>query len=243
MLGHHLKVAAKVLLRRKLFTFVSLFGVSLTLCVTLVAAAIFDQLFAPVAPEVHADRTLWLYQISAIGKDWVRGSPPGYAFLERTVRPLAAHPGVERVSYVANDRTVVSYLSGRRVELQLKRTDGEFWRIVDFHFLEGGPITLGDEAAGRPVAVINEATRRRLFSGAPALGRWLELDGQRFRIVGVVPDVPALRIISYADVWVPLSATASSAYRHETFGALMALVLARSRADFPAIQAEFAARL
>jgi putative ABC transport system permease protein len=93
------------------------------------------------------------------------------------------------------------------------------------------------------VAVINENTRRRFFGGAPALGRPLELDGQRFRVVGVVPNVPALRIIPYADVWVPLSTRASSAYKHETFGDLMGLVLARSRADFPAIQAEFATRM
>jgi putative ABC transport system permease protein len=243
MLVNYLKVAAKVLLRRRFFTFISLFGVSVTLLVVLVATAILDQLFAPVAPEIHSDRTLWLYQISAIGKGWVRGGPPGYAFLEETVRPLAKLPGVERVAVLANDRTVVSYLNGRRIELQLKRTDPEVWRILDFHFLEGGPLTAADEEAGRAVAVINEATRSRFFGGGKALGKSLDLEGRPFRVVGVVPNVPALRVIPYSDVWVPLSATASSSFRHETFGSLMALVLARSRADFPTIQAEFARRL
>jgi putative ABC transport system permease protein len=243
MLANYLKVAAKVLLRRKFFTFVSLFGVSVTLLVVLVATAILDQLFAPLAPEVHADRTLWLYEIAMTGKSWTRTGPPGFAFLEQTVRPLATLPGVERVALLVNNRTAVSYQGGRRSEFQMKRTDGDFWRILDFRFLEGGPIPASDDAAGRRVAVINEATRQRLFGGAPAVGRTLELDGERFRVVGVVPNVPSLRVIPYADVWVPIRATASSAYQHETFGAFNAIVLARSRAGFPAIQAEFAARM
>src|SRR6476660_3501191 len=135
MLANYLKVAAKVLLRRKFFTFVSLFGVSVTLLVVLVATAILDQLFAPLAPEVHADRTLWLYEIAMTGKRWTRTGPPGYAFLEQTVRPLATLPGVERVALLVNNRTAVSYQGGRRSELQMKRTDGDFWRILDFRFL------------------------------------------------------------------------------------------------------------
>jgi len=60
------------------------------------------------------------------------------------------------------------------VTLQLKRTDGEFWRVFHFEFLEGGPFSADDDAAARLVAVINESTRRRAFSDGPALGRALE---------------------------------------------------------------------
>ena len=38
----------------------------------------------------------------------------------------------------------MSYLNGTRIKSYLKRTDGEFWRILDFDFLEGGPFTTGD---------------------------------------------------------------------------------------------------
>jgi hypothetical protein len=38
--------------------------------------------------------------------------------------------------------------------------------------------------------VINDATRKRLFGDGSALGRMLEVDGQRFKIVGVVPNIP-----------------------------------------------------
>ncbi len=93
------------------------------------------------------------------------------------------------------------------------------------------------------MAVINETTRRRYFGGEPALGRTLRADNQSFRVVGVVKDVPILRVFPFADVWVPIGTTKSATYRTEFTGPYMMAILARSRADFPAIKAEVASRL
>jgi putative ABC transport system permease protein len=69
------------------------------------------------------------------------------------------------------------------------------------------------------------------------------MDAQRFRVVGVVRNVPALRTSSTADVWVPISTAKSSFYKEQWMGGFNALILARSTADFPAIKSEFQARL
>jgi putative ABC transport system permease protein len=243
MIKNYLKVALKVLGRRKFFTFISLFGISITLLVLLVATAMLDYVFAARTPEVHADRMLGVYDLSMEGDGNIWGSPPGYAFLERTVRPLEKLPNVERVSYVTGGMTVASYLNGRKIESTLRRTDGDFWRVLGFDFLEGGPFTVADNENGRHVAVINETTRKRFFDGRPAVGRTIEADGQRFRVVGVVRDVPVLRYGSSADLWVPVTSAKTSAYKQEWMGNFYALILARSRADLPAIKAEFQSRL
>ena len=47
MLSNYLKIACKVFLRRKFFTFISLFAVSATLVMLMVGAAIFDHVFGP----------------------------------------------------------------------------------------------------------------------------------------------------------------------------------------------------
>lgn len=243
MLKNYLKVALKVLARRKFFTFISLFGISMTLLVLLVAAAIFDHSLAPHAPETRSDRTLGIYHMVMKGPENTQSSEPGYGFLQRYVKPLAALPGVETLSIVTSPQTVVSYLGGRKIESQLRRTDGEFWQVMDFEFLEGRPFTPEDESGARFVAVINEATRERFFGGQPAAGRTIEMDAQRFRVVGVVRNVPTLRTSSTADVWVPISTAKSSFYREQWMGGFNALILARSAADFPAIKSEFQARL
>jgi len=242
MLRNYLIVAWKVLLRRKFFTFASLFGVGITLMVLLVAVAMLDNIFAPQEPEVHGDRMLGVYAVSMSGERMRTTSPPGYGFLDRYIRPLQALPNVEELSIASMPEKIVSYDHGRKIPGFVRRTDGAFWRIMRFRFLEGGPFGDADEAAGNHVAVINASSRQRYFDGRPALGKSLEVDGQIFRVVGVVEDVPIVRISSSADVWVPTSTAKSSAYKAQFTGGYMALVLARSRADFPAIRAEVTAR-
>ena len=70
------------------------------------------------------------------------------------------------------------------------------------------------------MAVISETTRQRFFGGRPAVGRTLEADGQRFKVVGVVRDVPVLRYSSSADLWVPVTTAKSTAYKDECMGGI-----------------------
>lgn len=239
MIKNYLKIALKVLARRKFFTFISLFGISITMLVLMVATAVFDHSFAPQVPETRSERTLGVYRLTMRGPDNTQSSNAGYGFLDRYVRPLSKLPGVEKVSILSSPQTAASYVGGKKIESQLRHADGELWQILDFEFLEGGPFSVEDERGARFVAVINETTRGRFFDGQPAVGRTIEVDGQRFRVAGVVRDVPGLRFSSSADVWVPISTAKSSAYREEWLGGFYGLILARDPADLPAIKAEF----
>jgi putative ABC transport system permease protein len=240
MLTNYLKLAVRVLLRRKFFTLISLVGISLTLVVLMVATAMLDNLFAPRAPESRLDRTLCVYVIGQYGPEGAMTTEPGYKFLDRYVRTL---PDVEKTAIFSQPQGSAAYLGGRKIDLYLKHTDGGYWQILNFHFLEGGPFTESDEAHASFVAVINEATRTKVFGGQPALGKSLEVDGQRFRVVGVVPNVPFSRFAPFSDVWVPISTNKTDSYKRNLFGEYNGMVLARSRADFARLKDEFQARL
>ena len=58
MLKNYIKMALKVLLRRKVFTCISLVTISFTLMVLMVGTALFDHVFGSFPPETRADRTL-----------------------------------------------------------------------------------------------------------------------------------------------------------------------------------------
>src|SRR5258708_7906513 len=118
-----------------------------------------------------------------------------------------------------------------------------FGGVLSLAFVEGGPFTATDDENGRRVAVISETTRERFFDGRPAVGQAIEADGQRFRVVGVVRDVPALRYSSAADLWVPVTSAKTSGYKQEWMEDFYALILARRRANLPQIKAEFQSRL
>src|ERR1043166_4208753 len=88
----NLKLALKILGRRKFFTFISLFGITLPLVVLMVATAVLDNLFAPREPEQNFDRTLGIYRVTLRGKEATETMNPGFKFLDTYVRPL---PGIE----------------------------------------------------------------------------------------------------------------------------------------------------
>jgi putative ABC transport system permease protein len=240
MLNHYLVLAVKVLLRRKFFTFISLFGISFTLLVLTVVAALFDHSFGPGKEEPLQERTLYAGRAVMYGKDSTWSSNGGFKLFDRYARDL---PGVERLSLYQNSHTVHSYLDGRKVSSGLKRTDDEFWRILRFEFIEGGPYGTADVAEARFVAVINRTTRQRIFDGRDAVGQSLEADGQRFRVVGVVEDVSEMRSVPYADIWVPYTTAKTDAYRREVMGDWNAIALAKDKAAMAGIHDEFNSRL
>jgi putative ABC transport system permease protein len=240
MLRNYLKLAWKVLLRRKFFTFISLFGISFTLLVLMVTTAVLDHVFAPHEVEPHADRTLYVSSVSMTGPNRSWGSGPGYRLLDRHVRTL---PDVERVSVTTRPNRIPIYHQGEKMQCFFRYTDGEFWRIMNLSFVEGGPFTAEDDENGSRVAVINETTRERLFGGDSALGRSLDIEGRSFRIVGVVQDVPLIRMMTFSEIWAPIGTIKGDAYRRALMGDFTGIILARDRADFPAIKAEFLARL
>lgn len=241
MLKNYLKIAFKVFLRRKFFTFISLFAISFTLIILMVATALFDNLFAPQPPEDKADRTLYVFGMRFQGPESRSTGPAGYVFLDRYVRTL---PNIEKVSVFSMPDLVYSFWKGGKIKSYLKRTDGQFWEIMGFRFLEGGPFTAEDEKNANFVAVINEATRRKFFGTDPAVGKMIEADGQQFRVVGVVGNVPIFRLIPFADIWVPISTSKTNAYKSQLLrGEFNAAILARDSSDFPAIKSEFQSRL
>ncbi len=236
----YVKLALKVMARRKFFTFISLFGIALTLVVLIVATAILDNLFAPAGPESRFDRVLLVYRLGYRGPHSSMNSEPGYRFVQDYVRTLR---DVEAVTAFTNAQPTALYRSAGRIDAAVKRTDGDYWRVLNFRFLEGRPFTAAEDEAGARVAVITDTMRDQLFGGGPVAGKTFALDGQRFRVVGVVPHVSLTRLAAYAEIWTPLGTFPSSEYRHQLEGGFHAAVLAHSRADFARLRDEFAAKL
>ena len=240
MLNNYIKIAFKVLARRKFFTFISLFGISLTLFVLIVATAMLDNEFAPRAPESRFDRVLGVYSLGLYGPHFGTTSEPGYLFLDTYLRGLT---GAERISIFTSSQQLAMYHQGVKIETHLRRTDGAYWDILDFTFLEGAPFTEQDNRDARFVAVITDDMRQKLFGADKGVGRRIELDGQTFRVVGVVKPVSITRRAGFSEVWAPLRTMKSRDYERRMLEGFTGIVLARSSADFPMLRREFNERL
>src|SRR5215213_6408894 len=136
MFTHYLVLAVKVLLRRKFFTFISLFGISFTLLVLTVVVAMFDHAFGPGAEEPRQNRTLYADRAVMYGPHGAWSGNGGFKLYDRYARHL---PGVERLSLYQNSHTVHPDLDARPAPPASKRRHHEACQIREFDFLEGGP--------------------------------------------------------------------------------------------------------
>ncbi|UOQ72918.1 ABC transporter permease [Hymenobacter cellulosilyticus] len=202
MLLSYLKLAWKVLLRRKFFTFISLFGISFTLMVLLVVVALFDYSVGARTPESRIERIAFITFLNHGFADGNQiNTPPSPYFLDKYVRPMKSP---EKIAVYSLFRTSPSYIGNKKVELDLKFTDNVFWEVFDFHFLDGKPYNANDLRDANRVVVISETTARSYFGTTRGVvGRSLEVDQRRFQVLGVVSDVSILRFNSYAEVWAP----------------------------------------
>ena len=235
-----LKLAVRVLLRRKVFTAISLFGVTITLLVLVLVSALMDGLLAPRVPESNAARTLTMAHARLIGENARASGPPGLGLIEPVVRGL---PGDPLVTVYHLGRSEDAWIGGKKVSMEVKRTDAAFWTAHDFRFVEGRPFGADEDAAGSAVAVISEEARDRLFGDGSALGRTFELDGRAFRVIGVVETVSSLRLRSSAGAWLPFSTLPQAPDPKALLGNFAALVIPDDARDIPALRAEMQARI
>jgi len=240
MFGNYLKMAWKVLGRRKFFTFVSLFGIGFTLTALLIAVAIADHFLAPSYPETQLDRMLVLERMKMFGDRSNWHSSPGFMFVDRYARDL---PGVERTSIYSRSTAAASFLNGRKLVFQTRFTDAEYWRVMQFAFLEGAPYTAADDINANRVAVISAGTRKRFFGDELALGKSIELDGVGYRVIGVVRDAPWYRISAAADIWLPLHTETAAGFFDRLLSGCQAAFLLEPGADKKQVKAAFKERL
>lgn len=236
MILSYLKIAWKVLLRRKFFTLISLVGISFTLMILLVGVALYDRAAGAYAPELHPERLLFgrYIQLQMPGNGEMK-MLPSYWLIDQHLRKL----GPEVQTGISGEvQAVAAYVGGRKLALALKPTDGGFWRVLQFRFLAGQAYSEQQARTGEAVAVISARTARQYFgAGRPAVGQMLEANEKRYRVVGVVADVPTVRFHAYADIWAPYERSALERQPEIPFGESEMLLLAPSAAAVPAMQA------
>ncbi|MCF8242464.1 MAG: ABC transporter permease [Melioribacteraceae bacterium] len=237
MLENYIKIAWKVLLRRKFFTFVSLFGISFTIFVLLVATSILDHAVDPGRPQINQSRILvadrFMATDSARNSVWM--SSPGFMLLNRYAKTLKTP---ELVSIHSGSNTYFTYMEGNKLNFTYKFTDDTFWQIYKFNFIKGKPFGKKDYNEAQHVAVITEYAARKYFYQTDVIGKFIEVDGTDYRVIGVVENVSKISSLIFSDIWVPAT-TSKDDIDNEFMGSFRLSVLAYSPDDFNEIRNEW----
>lgn len=238
MFVNYIKIAWKVLGRNRFFTFVSLFGISLTIGILLVLATLFEQITGTHYPENPDGHTLLVSRINlndGRGSNFVGG--PSYHYIQKYVKSLQSP---KRVALLASGSNFTAFVGDKKLELRRSITDETFWEVMQFQFVEGKPYDKEAVAQNAKVVVITRATRDAYFGeGVPATGKYLETYNNRFLVVGVVENIAESQRYLHADLFLPYSEAVGG--DQGLIGGFYAILEGDSRSDLSKIREEYSA--
>lgn len=239
MLKNYFKIAIAVLRRRKFFTFISLFGISFTLSILIVLTAFIDHFTSDSYPETNRDNSLYVQSVQQKSpKGFTMRGPVSMYFVKEFIEPMKS---VEKVGVSSIFSPTNTYIKDRKLVLDLKFTNDAFWDVIGFQFVEGKPYSGKQIEQAEKVAVITESARHAYFGSADAVvGKYIETDNVKYRISGVVKDVPLTMLASYADVYVPYTVSKRDLSKREYNGNFIAVLQIKNGVDLKTMQDEYA---
>lgn len=237
MLKNYFKIAIAVLKRRKFFTFISLFGISFTLTILMVLTAFINKVIGDNYPDKKRDRSLYITRIQETGDNSSMSSTLSYYFLSHYTGMMKTPAKVAISSMFKGTNT---YVNNKKIAVNFKYTNAEYWDVLDYDFTEGKPFNKQQVKSADRVAIISEDMKRDYFGDVtPVVGKYIEADNVSYRVIGVVKNVPVTNYMLYSDIYLPYTVSKEDYKSKGYLGGYMGILLGNSSSDVPKMQAEY----
>jgi len=237
MLKNYFKIAIAVLKRRKFFTFISLFGISFTLTILMVLTAFIQNVIGNDYPDKKRDRSLYISNIEQKGKNALNSGAPSYYFLNKYAATLKTP---EKVTIFSSANSTNTYVNNKKISIDYKYVDANYWSVLDYDFLEGRPFDARQVENGEHVIVISEEIKKQYFGDDPSVvGKYIEADNVQYRVSGVVRDVPVTTYMLYSEIYIPYTLSKTD-YRNKSYGGgYLAILLGATKSDVQKMHDEY----
>lgn len=236
MLTNYIKVALAVLGRNRFFTFVSLFGISLTLAVLIIVSAFLNQFLNPSYPNLNKDRVLMIKNVGVKGEFGSSISSASFYLYENHIKKLKTP---EIIGVISQDQQRNVFVGNQKLKLRERLSDANFFEIMDFDFIEGKAYDESHIERNEFVAVISKSLAEDYFGTAKGnIGKSITIEQTTYKLIGVVKDAPSYNMLTSADIFLPYNVSKSDLSRHEIVGQFIPLLLAKNYEQKKAIRTE-----
>ncbi len=207
----YFRQALALMREEKLYSAMYIAGTALAVAFVMLIAEVYYVKVADIAPEVHRSTTYYLDDMTQWDKEddqaTILTNIPYEMYrdlFQKMQTPECIAAEMEMWSNTLFGITQAD--SVHEYSVKGKLTDTGFFRLYQFHFIEGAPFTQDDFDNGRNNVVITEELRDQIFGhGQKGVGQTLTLDHHTYRICGVVETPSALTEKCVADLWMPCS--------------------------------------
>jgi putative ABC transport system permease protein len=237
MLKNYFKIAIAVLKRRKFFTAISLFGISFTLTILLVLTAFIDKVVGDNYPDKKRDRSLYITRLEEDGPGNLSSGGPSFYFLNHYTRSLRIPVKIAISSGYNGTNT---YVNNKKIAVNYKYTNADYWDILEYDFTEGKAFDEQQVENAEKVAVISADTKKAYFGDeSSVVGKYIEADNVKYKVCGVVKNVPITSYMTYSDIYMPYTVSKTDYNDRGYRGGYMGILLANSKSDLTKMHNEY----
>jgi len=237
MLKNYLKLAWRVLSRKKFFTFITLFGISFTLMILMLITSYLQAEFGSRAPMGNQNDMVVLEYLTLqrvlydtiTVVDTIYES--GIAKYDTTRSFQSAGRNISKSSFhedilIDNFRDLVSvkestiysadsqydlFVNNSKLQIKVNHCDERFWNVFNFEFIEGRPFDLAEVEQEAQVVVISQKLAKQYFGQeSGVLGKTIEIDSKSFEVIGLVKDPTSSPDPVVTDLFMPYTHHLSS---------------------------------
>jgi putative ABC transport system permease protein len=201
MIKNYFKIFLKVAGQNKLFTFLSLFGISMTIMFVMLFSMTIEKITSGSGPEKDLKRILFTEQIKTSNKKGLMTlSSLGKNLCEQQLKNVKSADVISMYS-----TTMWEFIMNGKYQSKLvTKTDAEYWNVFDFKFLQGRPYTKDEVAKGENLLVITRSFKELLFgSDNNVLGKTVQYTTFSLVIIGVIEDPPIAMQNANGDLFLP----------------------------------------
>jgi len=225
----------KSLHQNKLFTFLNLFGVSITIFIILIAAIKIESTIWPGGSEENADNMLFIQtEVIQNNKHLFMGGLNIYLiedYILKMKTPKAT---------AFNSSSVWSFFGENGMEeFRMKNVNAGWWQVYKYDFIEGRAFNKQEEQQADNIVIIDETVKNRFFHKQSAVGQMIEISGTEYKILGVIKTVSGNCIKSKANVFMPYTISKSHTRDIMQTGIFELTLLASNKENIAEIRNEF----
>ncbi|MDR7129530.1 ABC-type antimicrobial peptide transport system permease subunit [Algoriphagus sp. 4150] len=192
MIGSYVKTSGRNLLRNKLFSFINIVGLAISMSVGLLLIAFLLDLYSYDKFNENGDRIYRITNIQTIDGEQSSKFPTTSIKTGRLLRENVA--GIGEVAILRDDFSGDAQVDGTILPIKGFWAEPSLLEIFTFPLLEGNSKT----ALNEPYSVVlTETAAFKLFGKESALGKAVWFDSLDYRVTGILEDIPFFSHLSF----------------------------------------------
>lgn len=187
MFGYYFKLALRSFGRNKVLTALMVLAVGLGIGASMTTLTVYHVLSGNPIPQ-KSDRLFYVQLDPQPLSDYEPGAEPDQQLTRFDAEALLQQARGKRQALTTGGMTVIEPEAAglNPFQVDTRYASGDFFPMFDVPMLHGRGWGKAEDDGRARVAVLSKVLNDKLFGGADSTGRTLRVDGQPFRIVGVI---------------------------------------------------------